>query len=283
LAEFVATLDDPCMSLPTPAARSFAGVPARHWAVPGTALVVLAACAWVLTVRQARGMTTDPGTMGLNIAAFLAMWTAMMAAMMFPSIAPVAIGWTRSITARSTGLTRAGRLSGFAAGYLLAWAGYGAAAYAALDGAERLARAHPDAATWLGAAIFAAAGIYQLTPLKDVCLTHCRSPLAQLVHFGRYTGRLRDVRVGLHHGAYCVACCWGLMLVLVAVGVMNVAVMAGIAVVIVVEKLWRYGQFFGKAVGVGLLLAAVLVPVHPQLAPALHHHGGVPMDMRMKM
>jgi predicted metal-binding membrane protein len=260
-----------------------AGVPVRHLAVPGTALVAVAAFAWVLTVRQSRGMVTDPGTMGMDIAAFLAMWTAMMAAMMFPSVAPIAIAWTRSITARSTGLSRAARLTAFAAGYLLAWAGYGAAAYGLLNGAARFADTHPDAAKWLGGAIFAAAGIYQLTPIKDVCLAHCRSPLAQLVHFGRYTGPLRDLQVGLHHGAYCVACCWALMLVLVAVGVMNVAVMAGIAAVILIEKVWRHGQIFGKAVGVGLLLIATAIPAHPGLAPALHHQGGMPMDMQMRM
>jgi predicted metal-binding membrane protein len=244
-------------------------------------LVVLAAGAWFLTVRQARGMATAPGTMGMAVGEFLVMWTAMMAAMMFPSVAPIAVAWTRSITARSTGVRRAARLSSFAAGYLLAWAAYGFAAYFALAATEHLTAVHAHAARWVGAAIFAAAGIYQLTPIKDVCLSHCRSPLAQLVHFGRFRGPLRDLRVGVHHGAYCVACCWALMLVLVAVGVMNVAVMAGIAVVILVEKLWRRGPTFGKAVGVGLLLLAVLVPGHPRLAPALHHPGGMPMDMPM--
>jgi predicted metal-binding membrane protein len=271
------------MSSPLPAGRTLSGVPVRHLAVPGTALVVLAAGAWVLTVRQARGMATEPGTMGMDVGPFLVMWTAMMAAMMFPSVAPIAVAWTRSITARSTGVRRAARLGAFATGYLLSWAGYGIAAYFVLDRAARYALGHQHAAPWLGAAIFAAAGIYQLTPIKDVCLSHCRSPLAQLVHFGRFRGPLRDLRVGVHHGAYCVACCWALMLVLVAVGVMNVAVMAGLAVVILVEKLWRHGPTFGKAVGVALLLLAVLVPGHPRLAPALHHPGGMPMDMPMDM
>ena len=266
--------------------RRIGGVPAAHLAVPGTALVVLAVLAWLLTVRQARGMATMPGTMGMDVPAFLAMWTAMMAAMMFPSVAPVAVSWVRSIATRSTGWTRGARLTAFVGGYLLAWVAYGAAAYAALAGAERLVDHAPTAAQWAGAAIFVAAGAYQLTPLKDVCLNHCRSPLAQLLHYGRYTGPLRDLRVGLHHGAYCVGCCWGLMLTLVAVGVMNVAVMAGIAAVIFTEKLWRYGRHVAKALGVGLIVLGALVPAYPDLAPALapRHGPAAPMDMGdMKM
>ncbi len=111
-----------------------------------------------------------------------------------------------------------------------------------------------------------------------MCLSHCRSPLGQLLRYGAYTGRLRDLRIGLHHGAYCVGCCWALMLVLVAVGVMNVAVMAGIAAVIFVEKLWRFGPRFGQAVGVGFLVVAALLPSHPGLAPALNQ----PADMQME-
>jgi predicted metal-binding membrane protein len=256
----------------------------RHLAVPGTALVLLAVLAWVATVRQARGMGTAVGTMGMDLPIFLAMWTSMMAAMMFPSIAPIAISWARSITMRSTGWTRCWRITSFVAGYLLAWAGYGVVAYAALIGAARLAHAHPAQAKWLGFAIFAAAAVYQLTPLKDVCLTHCRSPLGQLLHYGNYRGKLRDLRVGIHHGAYCVGCCWAMMLILVAVGVMNIAVMAAIAVVIFIEKLWRHGPKLGKALGVAALVLAALIPSHPNLAPALHQPAaGTQMRMPMNM
>jgi predicted metal-binding membrane protein len=85
-----------------------------------------------------------------------------------------------------------------------------------------------------------------------------------------FKGRSRDVRVGLHHGATCVGCCWGLMILLVAVGVMNVAVMAAIAVVIFVEKLWRYGKPFGQAAGVVLVAVGVLAIWFPWLLPGLH-------------
>jgi predicted metal-binding membrane protein len=208
--------------------------------------------------------------MGLSFALFLALWVLMMAAMMFPSVAPVAVLWTRSIAGRSTGVVRVWRMSTFLGGYLLAWAGCGAIAFVVLLGAEHLITASPSAARWLGAGIFVAAGVYQLSPWKDVCLSHCRSPIGALVRYAGFTGPTRDARVGLHHGATCVGCCWGLMIVLVAVGVMNVAVMAAIAVVIFVEKLWRYGAGFGRVVGVALILAGVAAIWYPSLLPGLH-------------
>jgi predicted metal-binding membrane protein len=115
-------------------------------------------------------------------------------------------------------------------------------------------------AVWSAAIALAVAGVYQFTPLKARCLRHCRSPLGFLLHFGNYAGRLRDVRVGAYHGGYCVGCCWSLMLVLVAVGVMNMAWMAGLTAVVFVEKVWRSGQAFGYAVGGALILTGLLLP-----------------------
>ncbi len=140
--------------------------------------------------------------------------------------------------------------------------------------------AAPEAGRWVGFAVFAVAGAYQLTPLKDVCLRHCRSPMMSLLHYGGYHGRTRDLRVGIHHGLYCVGCCWGLMLVLVAVGVMNVAAMAVLAAVIFLEKLWSRGETLAKVVGYAFLVAAVVVLVRPDLAPGLQHMttSTVPMD-----
>ena len=161
------------------------------------------------------------------------------------------------------------RMTMFLGGYLLTWAAVGAVAFAALAGTGRLV-ASPTAAKWLGAAIFAAAGIYQLTPWKDWCLRRCRSPIGALMYYAGFKGRSRDIRVGLHHGATCAGCCWGLMIVLIAVGVMNLAVMAGLAAVIFAEKLWRYGKPFGQAVGVALVAIGVLAIWFPWLLPGLH-------------
>ena len=136
-----------------------------------------------------------------------------------------------------------------------------------------MASSHPTGAAWAGAGLLALAGIYQLTPMKEVCLRHCRSPLGFLMHFGNYHGHLRDVRVGVYHGMFCVGCCWGLMIVLVAVGLMNLAWMAGLAAVILVEKTWRFGKVFGVGFGVALIVLALFVPSHPWLVPGLHGSG----------
>ena len=208
--------------------------------------------------------------MGLSLVAFIALWVVMMTAMMFPSVAPMVVVWIRSVSARATGLQRVGGVTLFLSGYLIAWAGFGLVAYAALLVTGRLVDASPDSAKWVGVAIFAAAGIYQLTPLKEVCLKHCRSPIGSLFHYASFRGPARDLRVGLHHGAFCVACCWGLMIVLIAVGAMNVAVMAALAAVIFIEKVWKYGPRFATAVGVVLLAGAFLVPWMPWLLPGLH-------------
>jgi predicted metal-binding membrane protein len=250
--------------------RSAQALPPRQLAVPWIAVAALAAVAWTVTVVLARTMGNGPGTMGLALLPFLGLWVVMMAAMMLPSVAPVAVLWTRLITGASAGPGRLVRMSAFLAGYLLAWAVAGTVAFAALTGAGRLLTASPTAAKWLGVAIFAAAGIYQLTPWKDWCLRRCRSPIGALVYYLGFKGRSRDVRVGLHHGATCAGCCWGLMLVLIAVGVMNVAVMAVLAVVIFAEKLWRHGKRFGQAVGVLLVATAVLAIWFPWLLPGLH-------------
>ena len=238
--------------------------------MPWFALAALAAVAWAVAIVLARAMGNGPGTMGLSLLPFLGLWVVMMAAMMLPSVAPVAALWTRLISGASAGIGRAVRMSLFLSGYLLVWAAFGAVAFAALTGSGRLLTASPVAAKWLGVGIFITAGIYQLTPWKDWCLRRCRSPIGALMYYVGFRGRSRDVRVGLHHGATCAGCCWGLMIVLIAVGVMNVAVMAALAAVIFAEKLWRYGKPFGQAVGAVLVTVGVLAIWFPWLLPGLH-------------
>jgi predicted metal-binding membrane protein len=233
-------------------------------------LCTLAALAWIVTVDQANGMGIGPGTMGLTLLAFLVLWVVMMTAMMFPSVAPMVVVWVRSVSVRATAWRRVNGVVQFLAGYLIIWTAFGLLAYLALVAAGRLVETSPTAAEWGGVAIFAIAGIYQLTPLKEACLRHCRSPVGSLFHYASFRGPARDLRVGMHHGVYCVGCCWGLMIVLIAVGAMNIAVMAALAVVILVEKVWKHGRPFSKAVGGALLLAAILVPWLPWLLPGLH-------------
>jgi predicted metal-binding membrane protein len=130
----------------------------------------------------------------------------------------------------------------------------------------------PDwtAAKGIGAAIVSAAGLYQLTIWKDRYLRRCQSPVGALLSDAGVQGRSRDARVGLRHGAACVGCCWGLMIVLAAARVMNLAVMAALTTVIFTEKLWRYGRPFGQAVGLALVAAGVLALWFPWLLPGLH-------------
>jgi predicted metal-binding membrane protein len=222
-------------------------------------------------------MGIGPGTMGLTFLAFLALWIVMMSAMMLPSVAPMVVVWIRSVSARATAWERVNGVTQFLAGYLIVWAAFGVLAYVAFVGSGRLVDKWPSSARWVGAAIFAVAGIYQLTPLKEACLRHCRSPVGSLFHYASFRGPARDLRVGVHHGAYCVACCWGLMIVLIAVGAMNIAVMAALAVVILIEKVWKYGRPFSRAVGGVLLFVAVFAPWHPWLLPGLHTANATPM------
>ncbi len=242
-------------------------------------LLAVTAIAWALTVRGALDMGYMPGTMGRSLPSFIGMWTVMMAAMMLPSVAPVGSLYVRSVRARSPGVAAGARLTTLVAGYLAVWAAFGVVAFGAAWGAGRLARESAEVAPWIGAVVLALCGAYQLTPLKERCLRHCRSPLGLLVHFGNYRGPTRDARVGIYHGAYCLGCCWSLMIVMVAVGVMNLAWMAGLAAVILLEKTWRFGEELGTAFGIGLIVFAFFVSWNPELLPGLHLMGDTPMPM----
>jgi predicted metal-binding membrane protein len=240
-------------------------------AVPVAAsLLAAAAVAWVIVAVAAGGMESEPGTMGLGAAAFLGLWTVMMAAMMLPGMAPVGALYA------GEGAGTATRAAGLVTGYLIAWAAFGALALLASVAAARLADRNNSAATWAAAILLIAAGAYQLSPLKDRCLTACRSPLHLLMHAGAYRGRLRHVRAGLYHGAYCVGCCWSLMLALLVLGAMDLRWMAAFSAAIVIEKVWRHGRLVALALGVALIVLGLLAPWHPGLVPGLHRP---PMSM----
>ena len=233
-------------------------------------LLLLAAVAWLFTVGRAREMASMSGTMGLGLAAFVGMWGLMMAAMMLPSVAPVASMYQRSIRTH-----RMLRLAGFTSGYLVAWAAAGIPAFLLTALVVRLVDSHPGRATVAAAVVFAACGVYQLTPLKARCLKHCRSPLSLLLHYGSYRGPLRDLRAGVHHAAYCLGCCWALMALFVVVGVMNLAAMVVLAAVVLVEKLWVHGEVVVRVAAVAALALAAAVVWVPALAPGLHAGGGM--------
>jgi predicted metal-binding membrane protein len=239
-------------------------------------LLLLAATAWVVVIAIGGGMGAMTGTMGYGLVSFVGIWSLMMAAMMLPSVAPFVAVYTRTF-----GEARTARTASFVTGYLVVWALAGLPAYALARAADELVAHHAAASTALAVVAFASCGIYQLTPLKERCLALCRSPLGFTLRYSSYRGRTRDFRVGLHHGAFCLACCWALMLVLFSFGLMNVLAMVVIATAIFIERAQPWGARFGRLLGVAALLLAVVVIFRPEIAPALRHHDRPTMQMGM--
>ncbi len=151
----------------------------------------------------------------------------------------------------------------FAAGYLVAWTLFSLAATALQWALEQAALVSPmmvGASAWLGGGLLVAAGVYQWTPLKHACLENCRSPDAFLSRIWR-KGAGGAVAMGVHHGAYCVGCCWFLMALLFVGGVMNLLWVAAIAAFVLLEKIVRHGHLVSRACGALFALAGVYVLV----------------------
>jgi predicted metal-binding membrane protein len=234
-------------------------------------LLVLAGAGWWLTADQMRGMDGGPWTALGTFAWFVGVWVAMMAAMMFPSVAPTVALFARMAGGRA----RAAPLL-FTAGYLVSWAGIGVLAFAVANAGGRIAAdvlAWDRAGRWVAGATLVVAAAYELTPLKDVCLGKCRSPLGFLLGSWR-DGPAGALRMGMRHGGWCIGCCWALMASLFALGVMSVVWMAVVAGLIAFEKLIpsRRVATYGTA-GVLLALGALVIAA-PDLLPALTIPGG---------
>lgn len=262
-------------------------------------LALLTLAAWALTLAQMRDMAAmgatssgmDHGAMagqpsmggmamgegaapdpGVRLVLYLGMWTAMMAAMMLPAAAPMILMFG---TVYRTKRERGGAFVPtwvFVAGYLAVWAGVGAVAWAAGDFGEGLARAYPalrDLGPRVAAVAMIAAGLYQLTPLKERCLAHCRSPLSFVMQHWR-PGAGGAWRMGVDHGVYCVGCCWALFALLVLVGLASLPWMGLITLIVCAEKLLPHGRPVTLGVA-GLLVAfGLLTLAHPGLvAPTM--------------
>lgn len=250
-----------------PVAPTAPATPAQRTATRWTAqfaLLGLAALAWAAVIAYARDMGNGPGTMGMSLRAFIPMWGGMMAAMMLPAVAPVAM-----LYARTMKTNRGARLSLFVAGYLVVWTVAGVPAYYVLRIVDHYAADSDTALRNIAVVTLFAAGAYQLSPFKSRCLRHCRSPLAQLLRYGNMKGRLRDLKVALHHAGYCLGCCWALMALFVAFGVMNVWVMIGLAAIVFAEKVLKAGELIGRVAGVVFVVLAALVLLSPSVADAL--------------
>ena len=236
-------------------------------------LVALAAVAWAVTNDQMAGMDAGPGTDPGALGFFIGVWVAMMAAMMFPSIAPMVVMHVRIQEGRRERgqMVAIGATAFFVGGYLVAWAAAGLVGY----WIYRLGKAATgDVFSWgnggpyLAGAIVLAAAAYQLTPLKDVCLRHCRSPLMFLMSHWR-PGRLGGLRMGIVHGGWCVGCCWALMAALFALGVMSLGWMAFIAALIAVEKLLPWKALANGGIAAVLLVLGLAVAFTPASVPGL--------------
>jgi predicted metal-binding membrane protein len=230
----------------------------------GVAMLGVAALAWAGVVAYARHMGNGVGTMGLSLVEFVPMWSLMMTAMMLPAVSPVASLYLRTITTNRTH-----RLIMFVGGYLLVWSAVGIPAYVALRVLDHHLTDSRGELRILAALLLATAGLYQLTPLKGVCLRHCRSPLGQLLHYGNVKSPARDLKVAVHHAAFCLGCCWALMTLFVAFGVMNVWAMLGLAAMVVSEKLLRHGEAIGRLAGAAFIVLALSIAASPRVADNL--------------
>ncbi|MBV9334974.1 MAG: DUF2182 domain-containing protein [Solirubrobacterales bacterium] len=234
-------------------------------------LLALAGLAWWSTADRMAGMDAGPGTDLGTLGWFLGVWVVMMAAMMFPALAP-----TVALYAQMTRRRGPARPLLFAGSYLIVWGAAGLLAY----GVFKLGRsalgsdlAWGAGGRWLAGGVLAFAAVYELTPLKDACLAKCRSPLGFLLGNWR-DGPRGAIEMGAKHAGWCLGCCWALMAGLFALGVMSLTWMALVAALIVFEKTlpWRRTVTWGTAALLAVLAVAVVAV--PRDVPGLVLPGG---------
>jgi predicted metal-binding membrane protein len=236
-------------------------------------LLVLAAVAWLVVARRMQGMDagpgTDPGTLGF----YTLSWVVMMAAMMFPSIAPMVLtfSWVQRRRRERGAVKGSVSTSLFVAGYLLSWTLFGLAAYAVFTWVRSLsigALSWSHDGRYVAGGVLVAAAVYQLTPAKDACLRRCRGPLDFVLEHWR-EGRIGALRMGAIHGAWCVGCCWMLMAALFALGLMSLTWMVVVAAAIAAEKLLPAPAITNRAIAVGLAVLGIAVIGSPERVPGL--------------
>jgi predicted metal-binding membrane protein len=256
-------------------APAFAAVRTRIGLV--VLLFAVAAVAWWWTVDQMQGMDEGPWTDLGAFGWFIGVWVVMMAAMMFPSVAPTVALYARMSRQHNSRLAPLV----FTTGYLLTWAAVGVLAFAlveAINGIDGDVLAWDSAGRWIAGGTLIVAAVYELTPLKDVCLGKCRSPLGFLLGSWK-DGWSGALKMGTKHGAWCVGCCWALMASLFALGVMSIAWTAFVAALIAVEKIlpWRRVATYGTAAV--LLALGLFVLIAPSAVPGLTIPDTSPMPM----
>jgi predicted metal-binding membrane protein len=236
-------------------------------------LLGLAVLAWLLTHERMLGMDAGPGTDPGSLGFYVVSWVVMMSAMMFPSIVPMvlAFGFVHCRQRDRGAIDRTASSWVFVAGYLLTWTAFGLLAYGLYVGVRSLsipALSWHRGGPYLAGGVLLAAAIYQLTPTKDACLRRCRSPLDFVLTHWR-GGPAGALRMGVIHGAWCVGCCWGLMVALFALGVMSLTWMLAIAGLIAIEKLLPRKELANHLVAITLIVLALGVSLAPRHVPGL--------------
>lgn len=245
----------------------------RDRAVTGAALAALTAIAWAYLLWLGRSMNMDADMLAMTaatapqpwdatrFAVMFVMWAVMMVGMMTPAAAPMILLYARvgrQAAQKGKPLAATGF---FAAGYLLAWTVFSLGATAAqwaLEQSLLLSAMMAATSKEFGGLVLIAAGIYQWTSLKDACLTHCRSPLHFIqAHGGFKRDALGSLKLGFHHGLYCVGCCWALMALLFVGGVMNFLWIAAIAALVLLEKIAPTGRWLPRMAGILLTAAGI--------------------------
>ena len=234
----------------------------KTWVPAG--LLILAGLGWWWSALSAGSMgdaMSMDGRSTMSFAAFLVAWVAMMAAMMLPAVLPVV-----RLYARAAASGHAAPVIVFVGGYIALWSAVGVPAFLAWS---RLNAPVAQATPWAGrlaGAVAVAAGLYQLTPLKGLCLRHCRSPMSFFLHHGKHLDRPVGAFVaGTRHGLFCLGCCWVLMVLLIALGAMQLAWMAALAALILLEKVAPFGERLARLSAVLFVAIGVVLIVHPTL------------------
>jgi predicted metal-binding membrane protein len=230
-----------------------------------TLLFGLSVVAWWWTVARMRGMDAGPGTDLGTLGWFLGIWIVMMAAMMFPSVSPTVALYARLSRRRSPLAPLV-----FTSGYLVTWVIPGLVAFGIFAAAHTLFGdiSWNGTGRWLAGGTLLVTALYELTPIKNVCLGKCRSPLGFLIGSWR-DGLSGALKMGARHGAWCVGCCWALMAALFALGVMSIAWMAFIAALIALEKVFPWGRVATYSTAALLLVLGILVIAAPHAVPGL--------------
>jgi predicted metal-binding membrane protein len=245
-------------------------------------LIAIAAAAWAMLIWQqmSMGMAMNTPTMGMRAPLFLTVWVVMMVAMMFPTAAPMILAFYQvQAGKRARGATFVSTWV-FVAAYMLVWALSGVLAYAGAAGAEAIAaqaKLSGAAAARVGGLLLVVAGVYQLSPLKNVCLAKCRTPITFILTSWR-DGNMGALRMGLEHGFFCLGCCWLLFLILFPLGIMNIAAMAVVTLLVFAEKALAAGDRIAKMAGIALMLYGMTVLVFPQALPTFMAAGGMSMN-----